>query len=276
MSAGQPSNGELEVRQVRFDLQTHHGAPTNSAWETEGWDSKSALSGRNDQITTAPKTASVRSHEIKIDETHRILVSDRISKRPRVRAGLIVGAVVASSGLAWIVISTLTSPFGLAWARGLSGYRFLDPSAASSNLQIRSRTIREADREATAQAGDDPKLSSSSASGRGKPSLGTASPAPFTSKHSSVAQQRTTSIRPRIGELQTRAKLTPSPETRPTTIEGWTLREVIYGTAILEGPNGIRMATPGATVPGVGRVNSIVRWGDRWIVATSTGLISTP
>jgi hypothetical protein len=28
-------------------------------------------------------------------------------------------------------------------------------------------------------------------------------------------------------------------------------------------------------VPGVGRVDSIVRWGNRWIVATSKGLIST-
>ena len=34
-------------------------------------------------------------------------------------------------------------------------------------------------------------------------------------------------------------------------------------------------AKAGDTVPGVGRVDSIVRWGNRWIVATSRGLIST-
>jgi hypothetical protein len=28
-------------------------------------------------------------------------------------------------------------------------------------------------------------------------------------------------------------------------------------------------------VPGVGRIESVVRWGSRWIVATSKGLIST-
>jgi hypothetical protein len=28
-------------------------------------------------------------------------------------------------------------------------------------------------------------------------------------------------------------------------------------------------------VPGVGRVDSILLWGERWIVATSRGLIST-
>jgi hypothetical protein len=66
------------------------------------------------------------------------------------------------------------------------------------------------------------------------------------------------------------------PETRPTTIEGWTVREVVDGTALLEGPEGVWKVTRGDTVPGVGAVNSIVRWGSRWIVATSGGLISTP
>ena len=75
---------------------------------------------------------------------------------------------------------------------------------------------------------------------------------------------------------QTQPKLTPVPETRPTTIAGWMLREVVNGTAVLQGPNGILRVTRGDTVPGVGRVNSIVRWGNRWIVATSRGLISTP
>jgi hypothetical protein len=68
----------------------------------------------------------------------------------------------------------------------------------------------------------------------------------------------------------------PVPETRWNTVEGWMLREVNNGAAVLEGPNGILTARQGDTVPGVGRVESIVRWGERWIVATSRGLISTP
>ena len=72
------------------------------------------------------------------------------------------------------------------------------------------------------------------------------------------------------------AKRTPVPETRPTTIDGWMLREVTDGTAVLEGPNGTWTVRRGDTVPGVGRVESIVLWGKRWIVATSKGLISTP
>jgi hypothetical protein len=70
-------------------------------------------------------------------------------------------------------------------------------------------------------------------------------------------------------------KSAPVPETKPTTIEGWTIREVNGGTAVLEGPNGVWKATRGDTVPGVGKIDSIVRWGNRWIVATSKGLIST-
>ena len=69
---------------------------------------------------------------------------------------------------------------------------------------------------------------------------------------------------------------TPAPETRPTTIEGWTVREVVGGKVVLEGPNGIWTAARGDSVPGVGTVDSIVLWGNRWIVATSRGLISTP
>jgi hypothetical protein len=66
------------------------------------------------------------------------------------------------------------------------------------------------------------------------------------------------------------------PETKPTTIEGWKVREVLGETAVLEGPNGILRVASGDTVPGLGKVDSIVLWGSRWIVATSRGLISTP
>jgi hypothetical protein len=76
--------------------------------------------------------------------------------------------------------------------------------------------------------------------------------------------------------LQSRPKLIPWPETKPTTIAGWTLRGITKGTAVLEGPHGTWRAVKGDTVAGVGRVESMVRWGGRLIVATSNGLISTP
>jgi hypothetical protein len=48
------------------------------------------------------------------------------------------------------------------------------------------------------------------------------------------------------------------------------------GTAVLEGPNGTWHVTRGDTVPGVGRIVSIFRWGNHLMVATSRGLISAP
>jgi hypothetical protein len=82
----------------------------------------------------------------------------------------------------------------------------------------------------------------------------------------SISTQERASIAPRLAAV---------PETRPTTIEGWSIREVVGGTAVLQGPTGVFRVAQGDTVPGVGRVDSIVRWGSRWIVATTRGLIST-
>src|SRR5262249_15870073 len=66
-----------------------------------------------------------------------------------------------------------------------------------------------------------------------------------------------------------------TPETRPTTVPGWTVREIVGGNIVLEGPNGISQVARGDLVPGLGRVDSVVRWGNRWIVVTSRGLVST-
>jgi hypothetical protein len=93
-----------------------------------------------------------------------------------------------------------------------------------------------------------------------------------------ATQRNATSPRPRAASIQQERSLprqVPVPETKPSTIEGWTVREVVGGTAVLEGPNGQWRATSGDTVPGLGKVDSIVRWGSRWIVATSKGLVST-
>ena len=73
-----------------------------------------------------------------------------------------------------------------------------------------------------------------------------------------------------------RPQLMPAPETRPTTIEGWTVLDVRGQTAVLQGPDGVHKVSLGETLPGIGRIDSIVRWGNRWIVATANGLIATP
>jgi hypothetical protein len=69
----------------------------------------------------------------------------------------------------------------------------------------------------------------------------------------------------------------PAPETGPATITSWTVREVTNGTAVLQGPAGTWKVTLGDTVPGLGKVTSIVRWGNSWVIAMSAGYCtSTP
>jgi hypothetical protein len=129
--------------------------------------------------------------------------------------------------------------------------------------------------EASAEAGSEHL--SSSTSNRPKPSQGVAAPAGSSMiGHLSGLQRNASSIRVNGKEADSGTKRTPVPETRPTTIEGWTVREVTNGIAALEGPNGILKVKRGDVVPGLGRIDSIVLWGQRWIVATRQGLISTP
>jgi hypothetical protein len=99
---------------------------------------------------------------------------------------------------------------------------------------------------------------------------------PITNAVSLPKKQNTVSLAPTaVGRAKLSTRPVAVPETRPTTIEGWTVRDVIGGRAVLEGPNGIRNVTRGDIVPGVGKIDSILRWGNRWIVATDRGLIST-
>jgi hypothetical protein len=80
---------------------------------------------------------------------------------------------------------------------------------------------------------------------------------------------------PSAAAIAMRQPLVAAPDTKPATIPGWTVVDVRDGTAVLEGPDGIRMAARGDSVPGLGRVESIVRWGNRWVIATASGLIAT-
>jgi hypothetical protein len=98
---------------------------------------------------------------------------------------------------------------------------------------------------------------------------------PSTMPSSSPARQDTSAPK-RAPSLVNGRTIAPVPETRPITVPGWMIRDVAGTTATLEGPNGVWRTTPGATVPGVGRVHFIVRWGGRWMVGTSKGLITTP
>lgn len=60
---------------------------------------------------------------------------------------------------------------------------------------------------------------------------------------------------------------------RLPTIEGWVLREVSNGYALIEGRRGLYEVYSGDPIPGVGRVDAIRKQDGRWVVVTSKGLI---
>lgn len=253
ISAGQPINDYLEATNLAA-LPARHEPTMNGTGARAGRHDVPELA-RIDQIATTPKVKFARTHEIKIDESQRVLVataSDGLGAR-----AVLAGALIASSALTWIVISALPSPLTSASVGETSVNLNSSPADSKKGDRLQSSIIREA-------------LPASSR----ETSLSVAAPAPSERKHSTDANAHITSIAARAG--QALVKLAPTPETRPTTIEGWTLREVINGTAVLEGPNGTWRVMRGDTVPGVGKVYSIFRWGNRLMVATNKGLISTP
>jgi len=260
MSVGQLTNDGLVANSVRFDSQAHNEPAVN---------------------TTAAMVA--LSHEIEIDESHRVLNSPVPGGGHAFYVSLIVGMVAATCGLTWMAISMLALPFGAASVGASTGNRSVF-SRPNQGLNVtsdrmpgthhgdRPAIVRESDRDAPKGAPQGPNLPPASAVSGRCATLECL----LVDGDSGAALTHAALTGAKAEGLRTRTKLTPTPETRPTTIQGWTLREVANGTAVVEGPNGVWRATPGQTLPGVGRVDSIVRWGNRLIVATSRGLISTP
>jgi hypothetical protein len=197
--------------------------------------------------------------------------SDYVSPIPEEALQLLKPDVRRMRILCFAIAGALALGFGLGWAGGSNWYGVptvvasnqIAQKDASSRTEFRANKIE---------------------SGRKQAALGT--PATVPSKTPSlptgalsrpdVESSRTATADLSTASIPARDPLSPAPETRPTTIEGWVVRDVRGGTVVLEGPAGIRTAMVGDTVPGVGRVDSIVRWGNRWIVATANGLIATP
>lgn len=67
------------------------------------------------------------------------------------------------------------------------------------------------------------------------------------------------------------ASLTPPP--KPVIIEGYALKGVSRGVAVIQTPTGMTEAKEGTSLPGVGEVRSIRRSGGDWVVVTNTGVI---
>jgi hypothetical protein len=168
-----------------------------------------------------------------------------------------------------LVIVALVASFGLGWTGGLSWPEFAGMLGLETVAQKETPVPRIAEARPgkiegarkTASASDSPAIVGSIP----KPSV------PLSAAARPAAQANASPS----AAIAMRQPLVAAPETKPATIPGWTVVDVRDGTAVLEGPDGIRMAARGDTIPGLGRVESIVRWGNRWVIATASGLIAT-
>ena len=200
----------------------------------------------------------------------------------------------------WIVLGAVMAALVIGFGGGLASYRYLIPEAppghehASSSVPVdKSETTvlktamlsRSPTPGAGSQSSDVPKnpRPTVSASDRAViPSPAAAQPGaasgnvvkPASGNAVKPATQASSLPRPEPSERE--PVLQPVPETRPITIEGWVVRDVRGDAIVLQGPNGVRNVMRGDTVPGVGRIDSVVRWGNRWVVSTTSGLIATP
>jgi hypothetical protein len=60
---------------------------------------------------------------------------------------------------------------------------------------------------------------------------------------------------------------------KPPVVEGWVLRSVSDGVALVEGRHGVIEIEPGDSLPGIGRIHEIKRQDGHWVVVTPKGLI---
>ena len=56
-------------------------------------------------------------------------------------------------------------------------------------------------------------------------------------------------------------------------MDGWVLRDVGHGGALIESRRGVYEVYAGDAVPGLGRVDAVRRQDGRWVVVTTKGLV---
>jgi hypothetical protein len=94
-----------------------------------------------------------------------------------------------------------------------------------------------------------------------------------------AAAEATGSVAPRYAATAAGANPTPSVETKkpsePPIADGWVIREVFRGRALVANRRGVFEAAPGLFLPDLGRVESITRDNGRWKVVAEKGIITT-
>ena len=249
------------IVKIRFSLEGHHRFSEN--WVTP-CNTASRVPLRSGQgmwfAGQRPQQPARLWNFLKSDRDAVLVVREPFGDRARA-AVLVTAAMVAS--------------FGLGWAGGLNWPQFANELGLVAVAQKEAPSPQISEARSSRRAEGARKTASASGFARHcrkhsqaiRPVAGRCTPAA-----SPVSQAN---AGPSAAAIAMRQPLVAAPETRPATIPGWTVVDVRDGTAVLEGPDGIRMAARGDTIPGLGRVESIVRWGSRWVIATAGGLIAT-
>src|SRR6516225_1577585 len=117
MSSERSKNDELVANQLRFDLKLDGEQAVNSASANVG-----------------------PPHEIKIDESHRVVNSPASGGGYTFYVALIIGLLATTCGVAWFILYESALPFGLTSVSSLTGNRDLVPKAISSGLEQSSNS----------------------------------------------------------------------------------------------------------------------------------------
>jgi hypothetical protein len=144
---------------------------------------------------------------------------------------------------------------------------------ASGRLASVLERLERNDRPASAQAAAAPKALLEAALQPPAPAASAAPAAPATPAVDPAL--RTGSI-PEQNTAEGGKPEQPKNEAKATPIEGWVLREVYDGVALIEGRNRrLLEIAPGQSLSGIGRVESIERRGRSWVVVTTRGVITS-
>jgi len=263
-------------RQWQADLRRNDGrsqqaeiANIADSDEGRGGQEHHTAADQAENSPSPPSTASIWQDGIRIDNRDRISASDsRPAFRPT-RIRFVTATVLLALGCGGALSSFYF--FGRSQVPEQNA-NSLGPVLGSEKASIPATTLEPRSGEeiidsvasATASAIDHPHESAKNLSQASSP-------------RPAVTEQDTSTLTAaKKGQATALRKLVRFPRPGPTTIKGWTVRNVVNGIATLEGPGGTWKAARGDTVPGLGKVDSVVYWGNRWIVATSKGLITTP
>jgi hypothetical protein len=262
MSAGRAIDDALRAGQAYSELREQNESPPIVPTRAADWDDRPGALWIDQFELTAPQRESARprTEGIKFDRLDRILVPTVSVGERAARVGIVVALLIATS-------------LGFVWINGSGVVRFVGPAPSTPSAQtpafsdstsssvkgdrlpirgIADLAAPETGPRAVPQSPDIPKVKATAPSKELRP------PAAATNPPEETAPR----------------KLTAVPETRPSTIPGWTVREVVGGSAVVDGPHGALRVARGESLPGLGKVEAIVRWGNRWIVTTERGLIS--